>query len=147
VVPPAAPTRALGPGVVQRSKLFGSFLQPEQKTRRVADDQGTQKGFSTGPGASPALPPPREGGGPAAVPSAAAEALPAARTAHSRFAAFGVGAPSPSSLLPCLLPRRRSSPCLSLCSSLAAPREPRTRASRPALTPPRAPISLQPALP
>lgn len=65
VVPPAAPARALGPGVVQRSKLLGSFLQPEQKTRRVADDQGTQKGFSTGPGTSPALPPPREGRRPA----------------------------------------------------------------------------------
>lgn len=75
MVPPAPPARALGSGVVQCSKLLGSFLQAEQKTRQVADDQGMQEGFSTGLGTSPVLPPPRAGGSdwPCVVPSASAK--------------------------------------------------------------------------
>lgn len=94
VVPPAATPGALGSGVVQGSKLLGSFLQAEQKTRQVANDQGMQEGFSTGPGTSPVLPPARAGrrGWPRVVPSASAK--PAACVACSHSVPSGIAAQS-----------------------------------------------------
>lgn len=95
VVPPAAPAGALGPGVVQCSKLLGPFLQPEQSIAQVADDQGTQEGFSTGRRTSPALlchPWDRMEDPPHVVTSATTWALPAAHATCSCFASFGITA-------------------------------------------------------